>query len=126
MRATIRNGRVLVTVEDEAGKVDLNSASEPLLRALLAGAGATPVEVDRITAAILDYRDADNLRRPDGAEADEYRLAGRQNGPKNAPFDSIFELGQVLGVDAALAHQSATVRDRPFWSAGDRSVKGVA
>lgn len=99
---SIGSGRVVVTVEDEAGKIDLNTATEALLRALLIGVGRPASEADRLTAAILDYRDADNVRRPDGAEASDYKQAGRRNGPKNAQFDSILELAQVLGVDADL------------------------
>ncbi len=95
-------GRVLVTVEDEAGKIDLNTATEAVLRRLLVGAGRSADEAERLAAAILDNGDPDSVRRQGGAEADDYRQAGRRTGPKNAPLDSPLELAQVLGVDAAL------------------------
>src|SRR5262249_27770542 len=61
-----------------------------------------PARADAIVDAILDYRDGDGIKRPKGAEEAEYRAAGRAQGPKNAPFAAMEELGQVLGVDAAL------------------------
>lgn len=90
--------RLAVSITDEAGKVDLNAASDRLLQALLVGVGASKGLAD----AIIDYRDDDNSKRPQGAERDEYSAAGRP-GPKNAPFSAVEEIEQVLGVDAELA-----------------------
>jgi general secretion pathway protein K len=96
-----------IAVQDEAGKVDLNMGSEPLLRALVQGLGigAADAKVD----AILDFRDEDDDRRADGAERAEYRAAGRSFGPRNGPFLAIEELAGVLGVAQADAD-----RLRPF------------
>jgi general secretion pathway protein K len=92
--------RLAVSITDEAGKVDLNTASDRLLQALLAGVG---VPASQATAdAIMDFRDDDSIKRPQGAEREEYRAAGRA-GPKNAPFSVVEELEQVLGVDSTLA-----------------------
>src|SRR5215510_14062957 len=94
------NRRLALAITDEAGKVDLNAADERLLRALLAGVGAAASEA--VADAIIDYRDDDNIKRPHGAERDEYSAAGRP-GPKNAWFSAVEEIEQVLGVDAELA-----------------------
>jgi len=89
-----------IAVQDEAGKVDLNAADEPLLRALLFGLGLGGQ--DGPTAGrIMDFRDADSAVRPDGAERDEYLAASRPRGPKNGPFEVLEELHQVLGFKAA-------------------------
>ncbi len=88
-----------IAVEDEAGKIDLNGASERLLTALLAGTGIELARARRLAAAIADYRDPDDIRRPDGAEAADYRDAGVANRPKNAPFESREELHLVLGLN---------------------------
>lgn len=85
-------------VRDEAGKIDLNIASDAMLRALVRGVGIA--RADAVTDAILDYKDPDDDRRPGGAEVSDYRAAGRRSGPKNAPFQSWEELGQVLGMPA--------------------------
>lgn len=93
-------GRLVVRVEDEAGRVDLNAASEALLLALLRGHGVGEDAAARIADRIIDARDRDGERRPHGAERPDYEAAGL-SGPKNAPFDAIDELGQVLGIDGA-------------------------
>lgn len=95
-------GRLLISVNDQSGKIDLNSAGLPLLQALLAGLGEPPEKAAQLAEAIFDFRDADDDRRPNGAESADYRSAGLGWGPRNAPLQSVEELGQVLGMSAAL------------------------
>lgn len=90
---------VSIAIQDAGGKVDLNTASEELLKALIAGAGAESEAAARAAAAIVDFRDGDDNRSPGGAEARDYEEAGRLNGPKNGPFEAVEELGQVLGLE---------------------------
>ena len=59
-------------------------------------------EVDALLDTIEDWRDSDDLRRLNGAEEDEYLADGRIIGPKNAPFESVEELQQVLGITPTL------------------------
>jgi general secretion pathway protein K len=87
-----------IVVEDEAGKVDLNAASERLLTNLLRGLGATPREAAALADRILDFRDADDERSPLGAERSDYAAAGLTYGPKNAAFEAVEELDQVLNI----------------------------
>lgn len=87
-----------IAIEDDAGKVDLNAASERLLTALLAGSGLDVARARRLAAAIADFRDADDTKRPEGAEAADYRDAGLAHRPKNAPFEVVEEVLQVLGM----------------------------
>jgi general secretion pathway protein K len=102
------DGAVLtLTVQDEAGKVDLNIATPPLLRALVLGLGLSGGE--SAVDAILDYRDEDDNRRIAGAERAEYLAAGRSHGPRNGPFLAVEELAGVLGLTQADAD-----RLRPF------------
>src|SRR5262245_11982636 len=93
---------IIAEAQDEGGKVDLNFAGDRLLRALLRGLDVDGTRADALVDAILDYRDGDNIKRPKGAEEDEYRAAGRGQGPKNAAFAAVEELEQVLGLDAEL------------------------
>lgn len=95
------NDLLVTAAHDEGGKIDLNFATDRLLRAFLLGLDLEPGRADALVDAVLDFRDADNARRPKGAEEAEYRAAGRP-GPKNAPFAAIEELNQVLGVDPEL------------------------
>ena len=91
-----------IEIEDEAGKVDLNFASERLLRTLLIGLGLETIRASSLADAIADFRDLDDDKRPNGAEKAEYIAAGRQWGPKNSAFVIVEELNQVLGMDADL------------------------
>lgn len=90
---------VEVRIVDEAAKVDLNGASFDLLAALLRVVGAEPEAATAIAAAIVDWRDPDTLTQPaGGAEDPQYAAAGRPYGAKDAPFETVAELEQVLGM----------------------------
>ena len=91
-----------VTVFDESAKIDLNSAPEALLQGMFRSLGRSDEDAAALTDAIIDWRDADDLKRPHGAEKDDYAAAGRSYGPANAPFEAIEELRQVLGMDEQL------------------------
>ena len=102
VRCSLGDGDWLsLAVEDEVGKVDLNMADERLVGAALIAAGVAADEAGGLAQRILDYRDDDNDRRPNGAERAEYRDRDR-SGPKNQPFDTIEEVEQVLGIPAGL------------------------
>ena len=90
---------VQVRIIDETGKVDLNQADVPLLSRLVQVLGEPPDASDALAAAIVDWRDADDLSQPvGGAEDGDYAAAGRPYGAKDAPFETIAELEQVLGM----------------------------
>jgi type II secretory pathway component PulK len=92
------NSIVRISIRDEASKVDLNRAPEPVLSALFQLAGVSQGKSQSLAAAVADFRDSDNLPRANGAESDDYQSAGLSWGPKNAPFQSVEELRQVLGI----------------------------
>jgi general secretion pathway protein K len=96
---------VEIRIEDEARKLDLNEADEAQLIALLTGLGHSRSEASSIASRIADYRDADGLRRLNGAEAEEYAAAGRADGPANAPFAAVEQLASVLGLPEAVYRQ---------------------
>jgi len=94
--------QVLVRVEDENDRINLNTASSPLLRALIVQAGGAPALANRLAAAILDWRTSGANPRSGGAKLDDYRTAGRGYGPPGAPFQSVDELADVLGMTPEL------------------------
>jgi general secretion pathway protein K len=98
---------VYISIQDEGGKIDLNQAPEALLAALFRSVGVDPGKAESLAAAIADFRDADDLVRPGGAEASEYQDAGLAWSPKNAPFQSVEELHQVLGITADIYELAA-------------------
>jgi general secretion pathway protein K len=99
----LADGTVRIALQDEAGKVDLNRAGEPLLEALFRDVGgAPPAAAAALAAAVADFRDRDGLRRPGGAEDADYLAAGRPFAAKDAPFATVDELLQVTGMSRAL------------------------
>lgn len=91
-------GRVRVTMQDEGGKIDLNRAADAVLQGLFASVGVEPDQAQRLADAVADFRDADDLRRLNGAEDPDYVAAGLPADAKDAPFATIEELQQVIGV----------------------------
>jgi general secretion pathway protein K len=97
-RWSVASGEVLVSIQDEGGKVDLNAAPDDLLQALFVAIGVAPGGAAALVSKIRDFTDRDHSRRPNGAEDEDYRLAGAGHDAKDAPFDSVAELEQVLGM----------------------------
>jgi general secretion pathway protein K len=95
--------RFRVTAVDETARIDLNVSNDALLKGLLANVGGADADtVQRVFDAISDWRDPDDLKRPNGAEAADYQGAGRKYKPANGPFESIGELRRVLGMTPEL------------------------
>ncbi|MCC7049385.1 MAG: general secretion pathway protein GspK [Alphaproteobacteria bacterium] len=97
--------QIEIMIQDEFGKVDLNAASDEVLRAVLAAAGAERYSLDAIVDAIADWRDSDDDRRLHGAEKQDYRAVGLPYVPRNGPFETVVELEQVLGVSPVVAQR---------------------
>jgi general secretion pathway protein K len=100
------DAEIEVRITDDSGKIDLNSAASSSNPTTLVNLfAARGVEHDRaiaLAAAVIDWVDTDDQTQPNGAEIAEYKAAGLSYGPKNAPFDTVSELQQVLGMDYAL------------------------
>lgn len=93
---------VTVTVADASGFINLNSAPPQLLAALLAArSGLDTAQQAAVVDAILDWRDSDDTRRPNGAEDADYAAAKEPHGAKDAPFATVDELQLVRGVTPA-------------------------
>lgn len=93
---------IAVSVQDEGGKVDINLADGPVLTRLLQGVGLSAEQASAMSDRIQDWRDPDDLKRENGAEADDYAAAGTEYRPGNAPFTRIEELKLVLGMTPEL------------------------
>lgn len=92
-----------VVATDESAKIDINTAPDALITGLFVNVGgADPDSAVRLLDAVADWRDADDLKRPSGAEAQDYQAAGRKYLPSNAPFETIGEVSRVLGMTPAI------------------------
>ena len=100
-------GVVKITIQDEIGKIDLNRAQDELLQSLFELAGLGPDEAAALVDKIVDFRDPDDLVRLNGAEDKDYAAAGLPWDAKDAPFEAVEELQQVLGMDMDLYRRIA-------------------
>ncbi len=94
------DSKARIQLLSETGKIDLNSADQTQLQALMAYAPVADVEQQtKLVNAIIDWRDEDDLVHMEGAEKKEYQEAGLSYRPRNKPFQSIEELQMVLGMN---------------------------
>jgi len=98
----LENSTCLVRITDEAGKIDINKASEILLKGLLKSLGVKDEDADVIVDSIEDWRDADDFTRLNGAESDYYMSLAVPYEAKNADLESVEELLLVRGVTQEL------------------------
>ena len=91
-------GEYRVDIQDESGKLNLNTVQEEQLRKLIEAAGINRPDSDIITDSILDWRDMDNDPRLNGAENDYYQALNPPYKAKNGLFDTVEELLLVRGV----------------------------
>lgn len=89
---------VEVSAIDERGKLDINATDELTMVNLFVGHGMELTEAEFLAAAVMDWRDEDELERVNGAEEDAYFAAGLTIGPANRPFMMTEELLQVIGM----------------------------
>ena len=89
-----------IAITDDSGKIDINTAMNngDLLTNLFVTHGVAPEQAQALADAVKDWIDSDDLKSPNGAEAADYKAAGLAYTPKNAPFDTVSELQQVLGM----------------------------
>jgi general secretion pathway protein K len=95
-------GEAEVRVTSEAGRVNLNRASESLLRRVVQSFLEMGEQRDVVVDSILDWRDPDDFHRVNGAENDYYHSLSEPYDCKNADFDSVEELLLVRGVTPEL------------------------
>lgn len=101
----LHNRKIQISIQDESGKIDLNTTHVELLHGLLKSVEINDVKSIELLHAILDWRDRDNLERKAGAEDNRYNTAGLAYGAKDGPFNSIDELRLVLGMTEKIFQQ---------------------
>ena len=104
---TIGNSRVMVQLEDEAGRINPSAASPALLEALLRVTGSDPESARRLAAAIGGWVGSEPASQPSQKNAllAEYQAAGLDYGPPGEPLETLDELGRVLGMTPAVWKQ---------------------
>ncbi|MBL4772587.1 MAG: general secretion pathway protein GspK [Alcanivoracaceae bacterium] len=88
-----------IAITDETGKIDINLASAELLAGLFASLGMSDDDAMMFAERVIDWRDNDNIKGMNGAEDDDYESEGYKYGAKDALFDTVPELQQVMGIN---------------------------
>jgi len=86
---------------DEAGKINLNTASEEMLLKL-------PGMTAELAASIIDWRDADSDVTAGGAEDEYYLLQPTPYHCKNAPLETVSEILLIKGASEELLYGEDT------------------
>jgi len=97
----VGDGRYVVRIFNEAGRINLNTMNEGnkiILGNLLVNLGVEKQTADTIVDSALDWMDKDTLHRLNGAEDDYYRSLPNPYRAKNGPFDTVEELVLVKGM----------------------------
>lgn len=92
------SGRVKVLIQNAAGLFDMNTGSANTLLQIFEQLGLARDQRLRLVDAVLDWRDVDDFKHLNGAEKNDYRMAGLNWEPRNAPFIAVDELRYVLGM----------------------------
>ena len=95
------NAHFGVLLTNLSGRLDLNQAEPEALEGLFSQftSGSRARE---LVDALQDWKDADDLVRPQGAEKDFYLKAGSPYMPRNAPLNRVDEFGRVRGVTESI------------------------
>jgi general secretion pathway protein K len=87
---------------DESGKININRVSEETLRRVFTNLAIDPVRRDTLVDSIMDWRDADDLHRVNGAETDYYASLTPGYSAKNGPLDDVADLLWIKGMTREL------------------------
>ncbi len=101
-QVAVGSSQVILRVEDEASWINPSSAPPALLEALLRVTGSDADTARRIATAISGWVGSAALPGQQEALVAEYRAAGLDYGPPGAPFETLGELGRVLGMTPAV------------------------
>jgi len=93
---------IRVRAVPESARIDLNAAAPEFIAALFEAVGVDGEQALVLADRVADWRDADSEPREYGAEDDDYRGAGLPYGARDAPFETVSEIQQVMGVNRAL------------------------
>lgn len=91
-------GRLSYRITDEDARLNLNRITPDVLHRLLSELGVERETRDVIVDSILDWRDANEEHRLNGAESDYYLGLPVPYRAKNGDFDAVEELLQVRGI----------------------------
>jgi len=116
----LQNGTVTYTIQDENGKISINSSDKNTLNKLLEFSGVEDtIQQNTISDSILDWIDADKNHRVNGAEDDYYRKQIPPYFAKNGKIETFDELLKIRGMTKEILYGSADKDDE------EKQYKGI-
>jgi general secretion pathway protein K len=109
--AALGDGQFRVRLVDESAKVNINRVNEETLRRVFANLGLDENRRDVLVDSIMDWRDADDLHRTNGAENDYYATLSPAYSARNGPLDSVEDLLWIKGMTPDLFFGYDRARD---------------
>ncbi len=106
-RTRLADAAVAIRITDEFGKINPSLATPAVLSGLLRAVGEGADRADELAANLVQWRFPSADDAASGAKAQRYRAAGKDYAPPNANFQSIGELGLVLGMTPDLLNRLA-------------------
>ena len=117
----LESGTITYTIQDENGKISINSSSKLVLNKLLAYSGVKEkLKQDTISDSILDWIDGDKNHRLNGAEDDYYRTQRPPYYAKNGKIETLGELLKIRGITEEILYGSTEESEE------DKEYKGIA
>ena len=99
IRVPLGAGEFTYRITDEESRINLNTATPDRMDRLLTAVGLEKRERDIVNDSLQDWKDADSLSRPNGAESEDYYL--RLPLPyraRNTQMQDVRELLQIRGI----------------------------
>lgn len=120
-------GDVSYWIEDERGKININTATSETMDELLRYTGVEKTERDVIIDSVLDWRDSNHEFHLNGAEDEYYSALPEPYGAKDGDFDIVDELLLVKGMTPEVFYGSSGELERlsPEKGAGERNYEGI-
>ena len=96
-----------VVARDVGEKLNINQIGETDIQTFFNFLLHDMSKATHLAQSIMDWRDADSIPRPSGAERDAYIKAGMLALPANAPFRDVDDLRDVMGMTPEIYEQAA-------------------
>jgi len=98
---------VSIVAHDLGERLNINTATETELQQFFSFLLGDYTKSTQLSQSIMDWRDADSVKRPSGAERDDYIKAGMLALPANTLFNDVSDLQNVMGMTPDIYAQVA-------------------
>jgi len=122
--STVESYEVNITTEESRLNINalLTEEKRPVLERVFQAWGLAPVDAESVVDCLMDWVDADDMKRLKGAEKQDYARLGFKDRPYNRPFQSLDEVALVKGMDLVAEAQPRWREAFTLWGAGQLDI----